>query len=55
MAAKNYLEFHVNGMTYTIEQMQTLSFAPDAKVIVYYVGLKKVWVIENIFKNLFGS
>ena len=55
MAAKNFLEFRVKNMAYTIEQMYSLSFAPDAIVSVYYCGMKKVWVCENIYAKMFGS
>ena len=53
MAAKNYLEFHVNGKAYDIKDMQTKQFAPDAKVTVYYVGLKKVFNAQFYYKQMF--
>ena len=54
MAAKNYLEFRVKNMTYTIEQMYSLTFAPDAIVSVYYCGKEKILKAVFYYKQMFN-
>lgn len=50
-----YLEFHINGKVYSIDDIPNIPAKPSDNVVVYYCGRKKTKIITNIFEKMFGS